>query len=123
MSRTTSHKRRSSRRKLAVQKPGGVLHPRVEKVGPARFGVVCFDCHKAASKWMLADFYGKVLVEPTRVVHTRPALETTICHIRQVIEQCHLKDLVVAVERTGNYHLTVKRCFDRADFDTRPIRS
>ena len=43
------------------------MHPRVEKVGPARFGVVCFDCHKAASKWMLADFYGKVLVEPTRV--------------------------------------------------------
>jgi transposase len=70
---------------------------------------------------MLADFYGKVLVEPTRVVHTRPALETTICHIRQTIERYHLKDLVVAIERTGNYHLTVKRCFDRADFDTRIV--
>ena len=72
MSRTTRRKHRSSRRKLAVQKPGGVLNPRVEKVGRARFGVVYYDCHKATSKWMLADFYRK-LVKPTRVVHTRPA--------------------------------------------------
>ena len=43
MSQLTRRKRRSSRRKLTVQKPCGVLHPRVEKVGPQRFGVVCFD--------------------------------------------------------------------------------
>jgi hypothetical protein len=63
MARISSSKRRVSRRSSSVQKPHGVLHPRVEKVGPRHFGVVCFDCHKAASKWMLAEFYGKSLVE------------------------------------------------------------
>ena len=76
MSLLTRLTRRSSRRKLTVQKPRGVLHPRVEKVGPQHFGVVCFDCHKAASKWTLADSYGKVLVKPERVKHTRPELRS-----------------------------------------------
>jgi hypothetical protein len=51
-----------------VQKPHGVLHPRVVKVGPQHFGVVCFHCHKVASKWMLADYYGKLLVEPAKII-------------------------------------------------------
>jgi hypothetical protein len=78
MSRITCLKRRSSRRKCSVQKPNGILHPRVEKVGPQHFGVICFDCHKATSKWMLADFYGKLLVEPTKIHHTRPELELVV---------------------------------------------
>jgi hypothetical protein len=100
---------------------GGVMHPRVEKVGPQRFGVVCLDCHKAASKWMFANFYGKVLVEPTKVRHTRPELEMAITQVRHAAEEHHIEDLVVAIERTGAYHLPVKRSFDRADFETRIV--
>jgi transposase len=121
MSQLTHRKRQPFRRKLTVQKPGGVLHPRVEKVGPQRFGVVCFDCHKAASKWMFADFYGKVLIEPTKVRHTCPELEMTIARVRNAAEKHHIEDLVVAIERTGAYHLPVKRSFDRADFETRIV--
>ena len=42
----------------SVGKPRGVLHPRVQQVGPEHFGIVCFDCAKARSKFLLADFYG-----------------------------------------------------------------
>jgi hypothetical protein len=42
-------------------KPRGVVQERVQKVGSERFGVVAVDCAKARSKWMLCDFYGKVL--------------------------------------------------------------
>ena len=64
--RTRSKRRRSSR--TSVHKPNGVLHPRVQKVGPERFGIVCVDVGKGKSDWMLCDFYGKVLVEPSEVV-------------------------------------------------------
>jgi len=121
MSRITCLKRRSSRRKCSVQKPNGILHPRVEKVGPQHFGVVCFDCHKATSKWMLADFYGKLLVEPTKIHHTRPELELVVARVREIAKEHQLKDLVVAIERTGIYHLPVKRFFDRGGFDTRIV--
>jgi transposase len=121
MSQLIRRKCRPSRRKWTVQKPGGVLHPRVEKVGPQRFGVVCFDCHKAASKWMFADFYGKVLIEPTKVRHTGPELDMAISQVRQAAIEHHIEDLVVAIERTGTYHLPVKRSFDRADFETRIV--
>jgi transposase len=74
MSMTRSTRRRSggkARRRFALHKANGVLHPRVQAVGPEHFGLVCFDCAKARSKWMLCDFYGKVLVEPTTVEHQR----------------------------------------------------
>ena len=46
-------------------KPNGVIQPRVQQVGPERFGIVAVDCAKARSKWMFCDFYGKVLIPPT----------------------------------------------------------
>jgi len=35
-----------------------------EKVGPEHFGIVSIECAKARFKWMLCDFYGKVLIPP-----------------------------------------------------------
>src|SRR5437016_8330593 len=71
MAATRSRKR--SRSTCVLQKPRGTFHPRVQKVGPEHFGIVCFDCAKARSKWMLCDFYGKILSPPTEVEHTRRA--------------------------------------------------
>ena len=68
---TRSRKRSSSRRPEVLQKPRGVIHPRVQKVGPEHFGIVSVDCAKARSKWMLCDFYGNVLIPPTVVEHNR----------------------------------------------------
>ena len=64
-------RKRCSNPKLTVHKPHGVLHPRVQKVGPERFGIVSVDCAKAQSKWMLCDFYGTVLQSPTLLPHTQ----------------------------------------------------
>jgi transposase len=104
-----------------VHKAGGILHPRVQAVGPEHFGVVCFDCAKARSKWMLCDFYGKVLVEPTTVEHQRGQLAMTVALICEVAQRHQLQDLVVAIERTGNYHLPIKRAFEAAQFEDRPF--
>src|SRR5262245_348145 len=104
-------RRRRKLRRHEVHKPTGALHPRVEKVGPEHFGIVSIDCAKARSKWMLADFFGNVLIEPVVVPHTRDGFRAAIARLRQAVVDHHLDDLVVAVERTGRYHLPVKRAF------------
>lgn len=78
MSRRNGGRRGKEGRRGHVAKPNGVLAPRVQKVGPERFGIVAVDCAKARSVWMLADFYGKVLVEPTVVTHDKLSLEGAV---------------------------------------------
>ena len=102
-------------------KPRGVLSPRVRAVGPEHFGVVCVDCAKARSKWMLTDFYGTVLVPPTFLDHRRDAFDHAIAQIGQAVAAHQLRDLVVVVERTGRYHLPVKRAFTTAGYDVRVV--
>ena len=67
---------RRSRRYLTIVKPSGSLHPRVQKVGPEHFGIVAVDCAKARSKWMLADFYGRILIPPTVVEHNKQGFDS-----------------------------------------------
>jgi hypothetical protein len=60
--------RRSRGRRFVTtaHKPHGVIQPRVQRVGPEHFGIVSVDCAKARFKWMLCDFYGKVLIPRPR---------------------------------------------------------
>jgi len=121
MAHSATRKRSRVRRVDVVQKPSGTFHPRVQKVGPEHFGIVAIDCAKARSKWMLADFYGNVIVRPTLLAHNRPALEAALDQLRQAIRERDLKDVLIAVERTGRYHRTVQRAFANAGFDTRVV--
>ena len=82
-----------SRRSFLIQKPQGQVTHRVQAVGPEHFGVLCFDCAKARSKFMLADFYGKPLLAPQTVEHTRGHLRAALDQVRQVREHFHLTDL------------------------------
>jgi hypothetical protein len=66
-------------------KPRGVLHPRVERAGPEHFGIVCFDCPKARSKFLLADFYDHLLIPPTVVTHDRQGLDGAVAQVRQAM--------------------------------------
>ena len=59
-------------------KPAGTIQERVQVVGPEHFGVVSVDCAKRRSNWMLCDFYGKVIIEPTTVEHNAGALKAMI---------------------------------------------
>jgi len=120
MATSRSRSRPSGRRvPMSVGKPRGVLHPRVQQVGPEHFGILCFDCAKARSKLLLADFYGRVLFPPTVVAHTRPALDAAVAQIRDAVAQHQLRDGLVAIERTGRYHRVVQRTFAAAGFETR----
>src|ERR1700704_5073359 len=109
MAVAVTRKRSRNRRPDVLQKPRGVIHPRVQKVGPEHFGIVSVDVAKARSKWMLADFFGNVLLPPTDLEHNRPAFEQAIAQLRQAIARHDLRDLLVAVERTGRHHHAPKR--------------
>src|SRR5712691_11242954 len=111
MPATRSRKSRSPRFTTVIQKPRGVIHPRVQKVGPEHFGIVSVDCAKARFKWMLCDFYGKVFIPPTTVDHNRPELDLALAQLKAAREEHELRDLIVAVERTGRYHQIPQRLF------------
>jgi transposase len=120
MATTRTRKCRSKRPPSpSLGKPRGVLHPRVQQVGPEHFGIVCFDCAKARSKFLLADFYGRVLIPPTVVAHTRPDLDAAVAQVRRAFGEHQLQDGLVAIERTGRYHRLVQRTFAAAGFETR----
>ena len=116
-----SRRRRSSRRMFEIHQPQGQVTSRVQAVGPEHFGVLCFDVAKARSKFMLADFYGKPLLLPQTVEHTRGELRTALDLVRQAREHHHLTDLVVAIERTGEYHRPVQRACRAEGLDTRLV--
>jgi transposase len=119
----TKHNSRKSRTigPDVLGKPRGMIQARVRAVGPERFGIVAVDCAKARSKWMLCDFYGKVLIPPTVVEHHRVALELATIQLREAIERHGLQDHLVAVEMTGTYHRPVQRAFRKAGSETRLV--
>ena len=121
MPRPRSARSTRSSKPLVLQKPNGQLVPRVQAVGPEHFGIVAFDCAKARSRYLLADFYGRALLEPTALPHTRGDFQAAIDRVRQAMRQHDLRDLVVAIERTGEYHRPVQHAFRAAGFETRLV--
>jgi transposase len=117
-----SRKNQSRRtRGFLVLKPLGKINHRVQAIGPEHFGIVSVDCAKRQSKFLLCDFYGNVLIEPTGLPHTQRDLRLACERIRQAARQHDLRDLVVAIERTGTYHQPVLHAFRQAGFDTRLV--
>lgn len=108
-------------RRIAVQKPHGELTPRVRLVGPEKFALVCCDPAKHRTEWLMADFYGALLVPPQTVEHNRGQLDAAVASVRRAIEQHQIGDVIVCVERTGNFHMPVKRAFAAAGFETRIV--
>ncbi len=119
----TKTKRRKSRgsKKRFIGKPTGQIQERVQAVGPERFGVIAVDCAKRRSKWMLCNFYGKVVVEPTQVEHTTGGLRAMTRRVAEACKAEGLTDTIAAVEMTGIYHKPVQRAFRKARFDTRIV--
>lgn len=92
-------------------------------VRPEHFGIVAIDCAKARSRFFLTDFFGKVLLEPATLQHTRGNFQAAIERIRQAMQEHHLNDLVVALECTGQYHRVPQRAFRDAGFDIRLVHA
>ena len=104
-----------------IGKPAGTIQDRVQVVGPEHFGIVSVDCAKRRSKWMLCDFYGKVIIEPTTVEHNAGALKAMTSLIADKFKIAGITDSIVAVEMTGVYHRPVQRAFRQAGFDIRTV--
>src|SRR5712692_3616700 len=121
MSRSVAARSAKNRKPCHLQKPTGQLGPRVRAVGPEHFGIVAVDCAKARSRYLLGDFYGRPLLEPTTLPHTRGDLQAAIDRIRHAQLQHDLRDGVARTERTGEYHRPVQRAFRQAGFDTRLV--
>lgn len=121
MRRSPAARKGPSAKAFVLQKPTGQLTARVQAVGPEHFGIACFDCAKARSRWFLADFYGRVLLAPATVAHTKGDLQAALDRLHQAQHQHDLRDLVVALERTGEYHRPPQRAFRQAGFDTRLV--
>jgi transposase len=121
MPRSVAARSAKNRKTFQLQKPNGQLTPRVQAVGPEHFGIVAIDCAKARSRYFLADFYGHTLLEPTTLAHTRGDFQAAIDRLRQASRQHDLRDLVVLIERTGEYHRPVQRAFRQAGFETRLV--
>jgi transposase len=114
-------RRSGTTRPTLLGKPKGIIQPRVQAVGPERFGIVAVDCAKARSKWMLCDFYGNVLIPPTIVEHQRAALQAATQQLKEACQRHDLRDHIVAVEMTGTYHRPVQRAFRQAGSETRLV--
>jgi transposase len=112
---------KSRPRRQSLQKPNGVIGPRVQKVGGEHFAIVCVDPAKHRSEWMMADYFGNVLIEPKTLQHQAPCFKLVMEQIRQAQQEHHIQDTMVVVERTGNYYLPVKRAFASAGFETRVV--
>jgi len=104
-----------------LHKPRGLINDRVAKVGPAHFGIACFDSHKGQTQWLLADFFGNVLLPSASLEHNQPALDQAIAQLHAARQQHDLHDLIVVVERTGRYHRVVQRAFADAGFEVRVL--
>jgi transposase len=104
-----------------VQKPRGILGPRVKKVGADKFAIVCVDPAKQRSEWMMADYLGNLLIEPRTVEHLAAPFDVAFDLIRQAQRQHDIRDLLVTIERTGNYHRAPQRAFARAGWETRIV--
>jgi len=111
MSTKTRSKRRKSSSKngqrVVLQQPNGVLHPRAQKVGPEHFGVVSVDVAKVRSKWMLSDFYGNVIIEPTHVEHGKTGFQNAIECLRRNVSSQELDALVAEVLLDGSRIVSV----------------
>src|ERR1700680_2329281 len=121
MAATVTRKRGRSRRPDILQKPRGVIHPRVQKVGPEHFGIVAVDPAKARSKWMLADFYGNVLAPPAWVEHNRSSFGGAAAALQEAVSRHDIRDVLVGVDRTGRYHHPPQRAFAVGGFEVRTV--
>ena len=97
------HRKPKSRSRQSLRKPNGIIGPRVKKVGGDRFAIVCVDPAKHRSRWMMADYFGNLLIQPQTVEHRAVDFKWAIAQVREAQQQHDIQDTIVVVERTGSY--------------------
>lgn len=113
--------RRRSKHRQTLQKPSGTIAPRVKRAGAEHFAIVCIDPSKKRSYMTMADYMGNIFVETMKVEHHPSDLEAAVQLVRLQVAEHQIKDLIVTVERTGNYHRVMQKVFTRAGFEVRIV--
>lgn len=111
-SRKRTNRKANQRKNPSLQKPSGVISPRIQKVGGEEFAIVCVDPAKHRSEWMMADYFGNILIQPQTLEHQGPFFKLAIelirqtqqklrkfHHVRQTPLDRMLADLETAVEQ------------------------
>src|SRR5688572_17651579 len=96
MATRTKKRKSTGSKKRFIGKPNGQIQERVQAAGPEHFGIVSVDCAKRRSKWMLCNFYGKVIIEPTTVEHTSGGLWAMAQRVAEACKAEGLTDSIVA---------------------------
>ena len=78
--RRKSNSKSKQRNRQSVQKPRGVISPRVQRVGGDKFAIVCIDPAKHRSEWMMADYFGNLLIEQQTLEHQAAFFKLAIAH-------------------------------------------
>jgi hypothetical protein len=73
------------------------------EVGRGAFHHRLLDPAKHRSAWMMDDYFGNVLIEPQVLQHLGAGFNLAVEQIHQVQQKHDIQDLIVVVERTGNY--------------------
>jgi transposase len=71
------------------------------------------------SKILLADFYGRILLQPASVEHDKPGFEAALQQVRDAAKRHGIGDMIAVVERTGRYHRPIQVAFTKAGFEVR----
>ena len=95
-----NHRKSNPRKRHSLQKPNGVISRRVQKVGGERFGIVCIDPAKRRSKWMMADYFGNLLIEPQTLEYQGAFFMLAVELVRQTQQQHDIQDVIVVVDRS-----------------------
>ena len=69
----------------------------------------------------MADYFGKVLIAPQTLTHQAAFFKVAVAEIREAQQKHDLQDMIVVVERTGNFYLGPKRAFSKAGFEVRVV--
>ena len=121
-SRRRSHTKSRAKNRQHLQKPSGVITPRVTKVGGDRFAIVCIDPAKHRSEWMMADYFGKLLIEPQTLEHQVWTFQG--CHRARSPSSASnttSRTRLSSLNEPGTTISLPKRAFASAGFETRVV--
>jgi hypothetical protein len=119
--KSTRNSKQSQRKRRYIGKPTGIIQQRVQEATPQRFGIVSVDCAKRRSKWLLCDYFGRVIIEPTAVEHNAGCLAAMTHQVQAACEAEGIVDCIAAIEMTGVYHKPIVAAYQKAGFDTRIV--
>ena len=85
--RRANRRKRNSRSKPRtvqnVQKASGVIGHRVKHVDGEKFAIVSVDPAKNRSEWMMADYFGNLLIEPQTLEHQAAFFKLAMAQIHE----------------------------------------